>query len=50
MKRSYYELACRFLAEMELQLAQPMLWDNLDDDALRVPGVVFADDVVAESR
>jgi hypothetical protein len=26
LKRSYFELSCRFLAEMELQLAQPQMF------------------------
>lgn len=33
LKRSYYELACRFLAEQELQLAQPRMFDMAELEA-----------------
>jgi hypothetical protein len=33
LKRSYYELACRFLAEQELQLAQPQMFDMAELEA-----------------
>lgn len=46
LKRSYYELARRFLDDLELQQMQPNFLSLLDEDALRVPGVVFADGVV----
>jgi hypothetical protein len=31
--QTYYELACRFLAEQELQLAQPQMFDMAELEA-----------------
>lgn len=33
LKRSYHQLACKFLAEMELQLAQPTMFDMAELEA-----------------
>ncbi len=46
LKRSYYVWACKFLADLELQLAQPNFFELVDEDAYLVPGVVFTDGIV----
>lgn len=33
LKKSYFLLACRFLAEQELQLAQPQMFDMAELEA-----------------